>query len=338
MSSKASFKTRARIINQLGEQLIKNESIALLELIKNSYDADASECSVTMTNPDSEKDGSITIIDNGLGMDKKILETGWLEIGTSFKEDLNINGIKYRSPNFKRLPLGEKGIGRLGVHRLGKIIKVITKKENSDECVLEINWNDIEKSKYIEDLPIKITTRKPVTFKSSTGTKIVISQLRVPWDRKMARDCARTILSLNSPFKSLDTFRVTYTTGNNWLDGLLTYEDIKDYKLFSFDITMSGEEIDLFKYEFTPWETMTKLSYRELTQDDPEVSSATRMQYKDNGKYIDINLHKYDIGKVRFKGLIFDRDPRVLDMGVNDKSGLKNSYQTMVGLGSLETI
>ena len=105
------FRTRARVINQLGAQLIKSEAIALLELIKNSYDADASECEVVMRKLESEEDGSITVLDAGEGMDGDILRTAWLEIGTDYKDALLKNKDTRRSPEYNRLRLGENGIG-----------------------------------------------------------------------------------------------------------------------------------------------------------------------------------------------------------------------------------
>lgn len=275
------FRTRARVLNQLGEQLIKNESIALLELIKNSYDADASKCLVEMRSPESTENGEIIIWDNGEGMSKSTLSTAWLEIGTSYKEDLLKNERTKRTSKYERLRLGEKGIGRLGVHRLGRNIEIVTKQVNAKECSLKIDWDTIEKSTYLEDIPVSITERDPIEFKNETGTKIIIKKLRTPWTRKMARDCARSIVSLNSPFESNDSFAVNFEIQNSsWLKGILSFEDIEHYKLFAFDVRMAGNQIIEFNYSFLPWETMTKLKSRQLTIADKEISAVTRMVYK----------------------------------------------------------
>ena len=328
-----SFKVRARVLNQLGDQLIKNESIALLELIKNSYDADASLCNIEMRRPDCTDRGEIIIEDDGEGMDYETLTSAWLEIGTSYKDDLREHGSSRRSRKYKRLRLGEKGIGRFGVHRLGRQIEIITRKEKCDEFVLKVNWDDIEKTKYVEELPIVIKKRNPQTFKNSTGTKIFIRRLRQSWTRKMARDCARVILSLNSPFDSNDSFRTKFTiVHSDWLDGLLTFEDIEQYKLFYFDIKMSGSEIVDFVYEFIPWKTMKKLSPRRITIRDKEIKSLTRMVFKSGRNYQEIDLSKYSIGTIRFKGIIFDRDSRVLSLGVQDKMGLKKYLDVNGGI------
>ncbi|TQD23578.1 ATP-binding protein [Methanolobus vulcani] len=324
-NSHTSFKTRARLINQLGEQLIKNESIALLELIKNSYDADASECNVIIHNPSIPEKGEIIIQDNGEGMDYKILSTSWLELGTSYKDDLRNNPDTKRSNQFGRLRIGEKGIGRLGVHRLGKQIEIITRKVDSKEYVLTIDWNNIEKSKYIEDFPVFISEREPTEFVSGSGTKLVIKKLRVPWTRKLVRECARSVTSLNSPFDSDDSFRVNFELpDSDWLKGILTFQDIEQYKLYSFDIKMEEDKISSFMYEFTPWPTMTKLIPRTITHNDGKMGSLLRMvAKKGRNDFEDIDLSKFKIGEIRFKGVIFDRDPKILSLGVQDKQGLK---------------
>ena len=326
MNQKPAFRTRARVIKQLGEQLIKNESIALLELIKNAYDADASFCEVVMYSPHQKDKGRIRIWDDGEGMDYDTLCDVWLEIGTSNRVDLRNNKSSKRSKKFKRMRLGEKGIGRLGAHRLGKQIEIITRKKGKKECVLEIDWTDIETSQYVEDLPVKIREREADEFEDGTGTMITIRGLRVNWTRGMARDCSRAVTSLNSPFESDDDFHVSFRVfRSSWLNEMLSYEDIEDYSLFNFDITMEGNEITDFFYEFTPWDTMKKLEYRRVTHEDTRMNKLLRMVYKSRETKLleDIDLNKYWIGNVRFKGVIFDRDTKILTLGVQDKLGLK---------------
>ena len=81
------FKPRARLLLQLGDQLIKNESIALVELVKNSYDADANRVDVYMENVDDPIKGVIIIEDDGYGMDADTVENVWMEPGSDFKTE-----------------------------------------------------------------------------------------------------------------------------------------------------------------------------------------------------------------------------------------------------------
>ena len=78
MSVRSPFKPKARLLLQLGDQLIRSESIALLELIKNSYDAHASTVRVSMENIDQPAKGKIVIEDDGSGMNVDIIKNVWM--------------------------------------------------------------------------------------------------------------------------------------------------------------------------------------------------------------------------------------------------------------------
>ena len=331
MESKAPnevFKTRARLIQQLGEQLIRNESIALLELIKNSYDADASFCNITMENPDVPEKGKITIEDNGSGMDYKTLITSWLEIGTDNKEKLSNNPETKFTKKFHRRRLGEKGIGRFGVHKLGEKIKIITKlADELQEHVLEIDWTKVDESLYIEDIPVTIYTRKPKTFfeksGNSSGTVLEITRLKQAWTKGLARNTARTIFSLNSPFETESSFKTSFSIiTNDWLTGLMNFHDIEDYSLFKFRVVMERNKITDFAYEFRPWPTMKELKSRKVNITDKEISFTTRL-VDNNKNEIYLSSNDIQVGKIVFTGLIFDRAADILRLGVNDVRGLK---------------
>lgn len=177
------IKVDSRLIYQLGEALIDNNKVALMELIKNSSDADATICKLTIdTSYQSEHGrGKITIEDNGNGMNEHIIENGFLIIASSFK-----NNYQKISPKFKRIAQGNKGIGRLSLNKLGKFVKVTTKldtdflfenykefdlkrsfgvdnlddilKENKDKYYsFKINWEDFNADNVsIDDVSITI--------------------------------------------------------------------------------------------------------------------------------------------------------------------------------------
>jgi signal transduction histidine kinase len=320
MSNETIFRPRARLLLQLGEQLIKNEGIALLELVKNCYDADASIAKISMKEVDEPNTGKIVIEDDGVGMDLSIIKNVWMEPGSEFKaEQFRAREV---SPRFKRLPIGEKGIGRFGVHKLGKEITLISKKAGKKEVYVRIDWTAFDKSKYLSDIPVTITEREPEVFTGKkTGTKITITNLQTNWTRGMVREVHRAINSLNSPFNSPDNFTVDFRIDNpDLLKGLLSLEDIKDYALYKFQCTMSGNEIKKFKYEFIPWATMKKLQARTVNEKDAFIAKAKTMVDVDDAS---INLSKFNIGTIYFEGLIYDRSPKVLALGLRDKKGLK---------------
>ena len=149
MSKNLKIRPYARLITMLGDQLIKNEIIALVELIKNSYDADASWVKVSFV--DFNEDFSvkptskIVIEDDGCGMDEKILEKHWLNPATPDK-------LKRKSERTltdkKRIMQGEKGIGRFAIFKLGKNIKIISRRQKQIEEEVQLQ-TVIEGERYI---------------------------------------------------------------------------------------------------------------------------------------------------------------------------------------------
>ncbi|HEV2138576.1 MAG TPA: ATP-binding protein [Nitrososphaerales archaeon] len=194
----------------LGEQLIRDEVSAVFELIKNSYDADASHVTVTLENV-SVKDGArITVLDNGHGMTREKLLSSWLEIGTLAKSE---GGIR-KSPKGRRY-LGEKGIGRLAVHKLGWRTELTTRAEGSrSETDLAIDWTEFEKRRqdFLENLSVEWNEHSPKVFPGETkyeqGTRIIITKLQQRWTSRMIEKLSLNVESLTSPFVELRSFSV----------------------------------------------------------------------------------------------------------------------------------
>lgn len=337
-TEKFEFKPRARLLAQLGDQLIKNEHIAVVELIKNSYDADATFCKIELDNFMDKKNGSITILDNGNGMDIEIVKNAWLEPGSDSKLDKNKK--PKLSPIYQRLPIGEKGIGRFGVHKLGDKIILITKKQDAKEVHVEIDWSDIEDVKYLKDFPIQLEEKeKPVFFTEQNlrkilnldkefpsdkiklhGTFIYIKILKTRWDHSMVKELARTVSSLQSPFqKTNQEFKVDLILNQNkeWLDGVQAWEDIKKQALFKFKVTIKGSEITSFNYWFMPYESIQhKIKEKHLTLENNSYLSSYRNLYDEESKqYINLSESSAKVGEVTFEGYIFELETTVLRLG-----------------------
>jgi len=319
------FKPKARIILQLGDQLIRSENIAVLEIIKNSYDACAKKVTVTMKNLDDPEIGSIIIEDDGYGMDYHLLKDVWLVPGTTFKKN-QVDSKNFISP-CNRIPLGEKGIGRFGAHKLGEEIEVISRKKGNKEAVLKIEWKDFDNDNMLEKVPINLTERVPELFKGEdVGTRIVIKKLRNKWNRGKVRSLYTAINSLNSPFDSSSSFRVLFKIDQyDWLRGLLSFNEIKDNALFSSEVELEGNHIQKLLYEFTPWKTLKKLKGRNYEPEEP--IHMMQKEYDETERkriFKDIDLSEHRIGRVKLKMLIFDLDTNLMSLGgINDKRGFK---------------
>ena len=333
MEKQISFKSRARLMPQIGDQLIKNESIALLELVKNAYDADAPDVWVEMWDIDKSDKGKIIVKDNGDGMDLSIVENSWMEIGTDNKKNLLDEYIMNdKKSALGRLPMGEKGIGRFGVHKLGSKITLITRMKGKKEVVVKIDWTSFEKFDYLEQVPITVIERNPEYFTGQQkGTYIEITELKNVWTRGKLRDVYRSIMSLQSPFESIQSFNVVFETNHKeWLEGLLTVDRIKNDALFFADVSIEGNEITELKYEFKPWKVLNKLEEKQVVRTHIEMCREERENKKKILKKIDLSL--FDIGKVRMKLMIFDLDNTILSYGVSDKKGLKEYLKNNGGI------
>lgn len=277
-----------------------------------------------MKNIENPDQGQIIIEDDGYGMDHSLIKNVWLTPGTTHKK------VQIEKEEFigecNRVPLGEKGIGRFGAHKLGQRIEMISKKADSQEAHLIINWEDFDNDDMLDKVPISLTERNPEVFTDGkTGTKIIISGLRSKWTRGAVRSMYRAINSLNSPFESTESFKVVFKTDRpNWLGGLLSFKDIKDSALFIAEATLKDNEIKTLNYEFVPWATMKELQGREYTASGV---SMVQKEYDEEAKkkiMKDIDLSDHKIGEIKLKLLIFDLDSNVLSLGVQDKQGLKS--------------
>lgn len=233
------FRPRARILQLLGDQLIGSPRLAVFELVKNGYDADATEVSVSLKNLETESP-SIVVEDNGLGMTLETIRNIWL---VPAHDHRRVQRESSKRTQRGRLPLGEKGLGRFAVHKLGNVIQLITRAEGQPECVVDINWESLISEEFLEDAEVEVTSREPEVFKGRTGTRIIISELRGErWSRGNVRRLYRQITSISSPFsKRTDDFRASFSVPDRpeWIESIPDTDAILRrapwYFRFSFD-------------------------------------------------------------------------------------------------------
>lgn len=257
--TKVALRANSHVLRLLGEELIGDDGLAIFELVKNSYDADAKLVSVII---DLSKENQATIVvqDDGCGMTLEDLKLRWLVLATDSKRG---QLQRVRSPNFHRLPLGEKGVGRVAAFKLGKRLTLVTKKLGAKECALHINLDElIGQGAYLDQLSVQIEVRdNPSVFiGENVGTKIEIGDLyRKNWLRGDLRKLNRLITSLASPFETNDSFSVVLSVPGREkdIDGMFGSEDFKDQAtwVFTFDIDKNGFS---WNYKFRPplWKTV----------------------------------------------------------------------------------
>lgn len=230
MSDSKQLKIRpyARLLTMLGDQLIKNERIALIELIKNAYDADSSWVKISFNgfgdNFEINTDSKIVIEDAGDGMNAEIIEKHWLNPATPVKKRQKDKMNDTTSKG--RVIQGEKGIGRFAIFKLGKKIEIITRaKDENVEHVIGYNFcrydDDFlteegqDKDLFIDNLTVSLRSRKPETIQGSNvslgvrqqqrlphGTRIEITGLKGSWTEKKVEAVFLDVTKLQSIFSS----------------------------------------------------------------------------------------------------------------------------------------
>jgi signal transduction histidine kinase len=167
---KLPFSIESRILRELGERLVRQPEVALLELIKNAYDADARRCTIELD------DDSITVIDDGTGMTRAMFAKAWMRIGTSAKER------RETSAKYGRDITGEKGIGRFAVRFLGtklvlETIAYDTRRKYNTLLTATFDWARFDKDQDLGRVQVPFVLTRAEDG-AETGTTLRISQLR----------------------------------------------------------------------------------------------------------------------------------------------------------------
>lgn len=222
----------ARLLTMLGDQLIKNEQIAVTELMKNSYDADADWVKVSFENfGDNFKiqdNSRIIIEDNGCGMTHDVITKAWMNPATPNKHTKDISAQR---TDGGRVIQGEKGIGRFAILKLGRTIEMVTRPKNGDEeysLVFDFNKydedflreNNEEKEIFLEQLGFNLEVRRPEVFvprkvtvddktfdgqDNAKGTRITISNLRGAWSEKKFQSLTDSFEKFKGMFGTLES-------------------------------------------------------------------------------------------------------------------------------------
>jgi signal transduction histidine kinase len=195
----ASFQPRARLVSILGEQMISDSVVGLIELVKNAYDADAGLVSVTIEGLDTAETTRITVEDDGFGMTAVDVRERFLSPAIDHKA--RAKERNERTQKYHRLPIGEKGVGRFAIQQLGRKFVLVTRAEGHPEVVTEISWDDFDRPDMrLADVTFDIIQRDPEIFKDNrSGTRLVLTHARDLWDRSRVEKLQRGLRRLRSP-------------------------------------------------------------------------------------------------------------------------------------------
>lgn len=215
-SGKVAFQPYARLISILGDQLISDKWVGIIEIIKNSYDADAEEVDLTFENfkntREESTDGVIEIRDDGVGMDLTTILDVWMKPATPNKlNKKKSNDTLLRRTEKGRVMQGDKGVGRFAVYKLGDYVEVFTKKKDDKEIKLTLDFtnyaddnfkesdhkdvflSDILNDWVINEEPEEITNNK------KQGTLIRISTPRNNWKKSDLKKLSKAFFRMMPP-------------------------------------------------------------------------------------------------------------------------------------------
>lgn len=196
-TEKLRFRPRARIIRTIGDQLISGPEAAVIELVKNSYDADASYVTVKFVPPLIPGAGSIVVQDDGHGMALEDIQEKWMEPATTAKVN------NRRSPSKNRVMMGSKGIGRFAAAKLGarmSLYSISERKGKRNEVLIpDLDWSIFSAEAYLDTIAIDYTVGET---EGSVGTLIEIRELNEEWTQRKLERLHLELRRLVSPFQA----------------------------------------------------------------------------------------------------------------------------------------
>jgi len=240
------FEVHPSVVYQLGESLISDAVHALIELVKNCYDADATYAKVIIDTQGlvqidqgiyPSTGGRIIVEDDGHGMDLEDVESGWLTISNRKKRELK--EAKKTTPG-GRTPLGDKGLGRLGVQRLGENLEIITKAKGENGYHFGFSWLDFETAPKLEDVEIHLTE---ASYPRQHGTKVIVSGLKEPelWrGENPVKRLEQELSKMISPYRQIRDFTVVVEVDGKNLELREISDRIRDIAQVRYSLSFDG--------------------------------------------------------------------------------------------------
>ena len=316
-TGKLSFSIESRIVRELGERLVKVPEVAILELVKNAYDADATECTIKYEYPDE-----VVVKDDGTGMSLPDFKNGWMRIGTSSK------AIGSHTAKFKRVITGEKGIGRFAVRFLGKRLHLTSlafdeKRGYLTSLVADFDWPEFDKNEDLGKVTVPYSLSRAVEG-AITGTQLTITELRHDAENVNFRMLRTSSMGIVTPYRSLLSSSVATKRGGH--DPAATSDDP------GFNLEIIGQSIDeseqdvarvvldsfVLKAVVQVSGTRLKLDVFQRDSSEPELSISDQIENITGPIYADIRFFPQRSGT--FRGLSVDG--RVAKTWVKNHAGV----------------
>lgn len=239
------FTVEARVAIQLGRESISSSLVAVCELVKNAYDADAEIVEISFKGLGTDQP-SLTITDDGDGMNKDHLLSKWMRIGTTHKSEIGLS-------TKQRVYTGAKGLGRLGIDRLCNKLTLYTKTALC-ENIYEV---DIDWGKYNQNESAELDSVKHDVFEinannlpdgkfplagKNKGSQYVLYGLKDEWHEDFLTELRKELSLLVSPFSKNIGFKVKFDTSGYKpdLDGFISSEHFLEAAEWRLEASISN--------------------------------------------------------------------------------------------------
>ncbi len=234
----------------LGRELITDRITAVFELVKNCYDANSTKVTVEFCDVSSNlPDRKIIIRDNGIGMSFTDIRDKWMVVGTKSKR-----GTLFSDPPFNRRFVGEKGIGRFAVDKLGEKLVIKTKQKGESQwLIVKINWDEYDKKAKDEQLTLFTEIDNEFSYEPAQpdeqGTILEISLVSEIWTEMDIERLYKELTKIVSPFYPLNPPFEVFVNSNEhktYRNKLVKTDTIKyasHQASIDFDPTKNKQEI-----------------------------------------------------------------------------------------------
>ncbi len=310
VSNQVKFSMHPRVFAALGADLVTNDVVAAIEVVKNSYDAFAKNVWVTFGTDETMGD-YLEIKDDGYGMSKATIENVWFVVATPFKKEnpIVVDGKKTRRVS------GEKGLGRLSVARLGHKLQILTQELNGPCWEISVNWSALENNlesdgdtasyyRYREDSPFKVS-----------GTIVRVYELNNRWNKERVAELEDNLARMISPFAEVGDFNIFLSNPWNRNAGEVRVESPEFLSSPKYKLSGKADESGSVtaSYRYAPLNNRKKRS-AELRLSWEQIYDSMQ----------DAEKHKYESSAAHCGG--FDFEIRAWDVGAEDTAAIATRF------------
>ncbi len=269
------LKMHPSVFAALGKDLVTNDVVAVIELVKNSYDAFARNVHVTF-GYDDEDGKYVEILDDGIGMSREVVENEWCLVGTPFKKT---NWVVKRDERTRRVT-GNKGLGRLSVARLGNRLTMLTKTSNSPCLEIKVDWARISEAEDLSQSSVEIREILADPTFAESGTRLRILDLTEEWDENRTSELQDNLSRLLSPFAKPDDFNIYLSSSGSTEEVRIEPPKFLSEPKYSIkgEVDKKGNLTAIYRY--SPIRTDSAPKMREVNAPWPQIHQFAKANWR----------------------------------------------------------